>query len=82
MHVRRAPEVPVPVVIDRAIDAALVVTVFPNASRTLTFGWIVHTAFAAPPPGWVVNVSCAAGPAVTLNALLMTESDDDVAVSL
>ena len=45
----------------RVIDAAELVTVLPEASSTVTTGWVVQAAPLAPPPGWVVKTSWVAG---------------------
>ena len=71
VQVRTAPDVPVPVVIVSVTLATLVVTVFPNASWTVTFGCVDHAVLYTPPLGCWVNASRAALPAVTLKVLLV-----------
>ena len=51
VQVNTAPAVPVPAVIDKVTLAELVVTVFPKASWTATFGWTVHATPPVPPFG-------------------------------
>ena len=59
------------------------VTVFPPASCTLTTGCVAHAVPPVPPPGCVVNASCAAAPTVMLNVLdVAVVSPADVAVSV
>ena len=59
------------------------VTVFPTASRTVTTGCVAHAVPPVPPPGWVVNASCAAAPAAMLNVLdVAVVSPADAAVSV
>ncbi len=49
-------------------------TLLPPASSTVTVGWVVQATALAPPPGWVVNASVAAGPTVMLNVELVAVS--------
>jgi hypothetical protein len=58
------------VVMARAIDAELPVTVLPPASWTVTTGCAVHAVPPVPPPGCVVKASLAAVPTVMLKLLL------------
>ena len=48
-----------------------VVTTLPPASSTLTTGCVPKAIPPVEPDGCVVNASCAAGPTVTLNELLV-----------
>jgi len=59
---------PVPgwVAMARVTGLELPVTGLPAESSTVTFGWVAQADPLAPPPGWVVNASCAAAPAVTV----------------
>src|SRR5256885_913640 len=49
------------------IDAALVVTVLPPASFSVTTGCVAQAVPPVPPPGCVVTATCAGAPAVMLN---------------
>lgn len=54
------------VLMDNVTEAVELVTVLPQASSTVTTGWGPKLAPLAPPPGWVVNPSCEAEPALTV----------------
>ena len=60
-----------PLVIATVTLAVLVVTVLPNASWIATFGCVVQATPPVPPLGCWVKPSFTAGPAVTLNVLLV-----------
>ena len=63
--------------------AVLVVTVFPPESSTVTAGWVVQAAALAPPPGWVVKASWAAGPTRDgEGALVPLARPDELAVNV
>ncbi len=51
--------------------AVLDVTRLPEASSTLTLGWVPQAVPSTPPPGWVLRTSCVAGPKVMENVLLV-----------
>src|ERR1700730_18562383 len=57
----RAP--PEPVLMTTATLEVSVVTVLPDASCTVTTGWVAKRAVLAAPTGWVVTASLAAAPA-------------------
>ena len=48
----------------RVIELVALVTTLPEASSTLTAGWVPQAAPLAPPPGWVVKTSWVAVPTV------------------
>jgi hypothetical protein len=63
---------PVPLVMDRVTGTALLVTVLPPASCTVTAGWVLKGTPNWPPLfGFVVKASLAAGPTVTLKLELV-----------
>ena len=66
VHVSTAPHVPVPAVIASVTDATLDVTVFPNASCTVTFGCVAHTTPPLPPVVCCVTASLFAAPGFTV----------------
>ena len=51
--------------------AVLPATLFPPESSTVTAGWVAQVAVLAPPLGWVVKPSLAAGPTVSVKGALV-----------
>ena len=49
---------------DKVIEAVELVTVLPEASSTVTTGWVPHVAPLLLPPGSVVNASFEAAPKI------------------
>ena len=70
VHVKAAPDVPVPAVMASVTGVVLEVTVLPYASRIVTFGCDVQATPTVAPLGWPVKRSREAAPIVALNALL------------
>ena len=63
----------------RLIEAEEPVTVLPYASSTAALGWVAHEAPLAPPPGWVLNPSWVADPALTEMEALGRLPDEPIA---
>src|SRR3954469_21085299 len=61
---------PAGVVIESVTALALVVTVLPAASWTVTTGCVPNATVLAAPLGWVVNTTLAAGPGVMVKEVL------------
>ncbi len=59
------------------------VTVLPDASRTVTTGWVARAVPPVPLPGWVVNARLLAAAGVMVKDVLVAEaSPEAVAVSV
>ena len=54
------------------IELVALVTTLPEASSTVTAGWVPQAAPLAPPPGWVLKASWVAVPKVMVKVLLVT----------
>ena len=55
----------------RVIWLVALVTTLPEASSTLTAGWVPQVAPLAPPPGWALKASWVAVPKVMVKVLLV-----------
>jgi hypothetical protein len=61
VHAKLAPN-PGWLAIVKVIEAEELVTVLPDASSTVTTGWVAQVVPLLLPPGWVVNTTCEAAP--------------------